>query len=563
MSLAQLSVEAAAGFGRWRSQRTSLPTPQQLRDLKLHTGGGVGVFDERLLRDHLPHRLQRRLDVLEAALFGDIHLADPPPPRKLPQSNLQERHIAQLLSEQLIEELPDCAATRAAAQGTCCFLLAEESKGRLRTIVWSERANAVQKLWLRECQRVGCSDFGLEPEDFLLALPSGSDVVASVASEEAVALADLQAAFWQRSLPPRARPAYTFTTGGRFYAPTRMTMGATLSCYVMQLYTLGVALGGARPEADVVGAGALLRVRPSERQIAVYIDNIRVSGERGFVVGHRARIISFAERCRVTLQPADDYLSPPPPTAPRYDFLGVEVARRSVRARARRRREMVRTTLDIVRDSTSLGAAATLTGQLTWAAQIVRLPLREHLPAILWLRRCANAAGKAPERRVLASLRQRLEVARLTLAVVQPRSTLERDDARDADAPAVVFSDASHVGWGAVLLAPEGGSLSFGGRWSAREPLPHINVLEGTAAVLAVEELLRAEKVRGWPVRRRVLLWTDSMVLLGALRRGSSRSPELTAAVVALHALLRDRSWRVEHVPSERNPADAPSRCLG
>jgi hypothetical protein len=91
-------------------------------------------------------------------------------------------------------------------------------------------------------------------------------------------------------------------------------------------------------------------------------------------------------------------------------------------------------------------------------------------------------------------------------------------------------------------------------RWSE-----HINLLEVRAAHVAVRWVLRHALSGGMRVR----LWSDSAVVVGALRKGRSSSPPLNRLLRAPAAdLLRAGvSLDVDWIPSALNPADAPSRA--
>lgn len=96
--------------------------------------------------------------------------------------------------------------------------------------------------------------------------------------------------------------------------------------------------------------------------------------------------------------------------------------------------------------------------------------------------------------------------------------------------------------------------LAFSHTWKRAE---HINALEAHAAVLAVE-WAAAHPING----QRLVILSDSAVVIGALKKGRSSSPALAlpcrrfAAVIIAH----DLHPIFIHVPSESNPADGPSR---
>jgi len=115
-------------------------------------------------------------------------------------------------------------------------------------------------------------------------------------------------------------------------------------------------------------------------------------------------------------------------------------------------------------------------------------------------------------------------------------------------------TDASRLGWGAVLNQ----AAEARGYHSADRNGLHINCLELGAITLALQSF-RALIPAGTVIRLR----TDSMVALGVLEAGSSRSPVLMAQYRALHELCDAMrvELRVEHISSVLNDwADRLSR---
>jgi integrase len=92
-------------------------------------------------------------------------------------------------------------------------------------------------------------------------------------------------------------------------------------------------------------------------------------------------------------------------------------------------------------------------------------------------------------------------------------------------------------------------------KWKFEE---HINVLELRAFVTAVQWLLSRPGARA----TRLLLWADSTVVVGAVRKGRSSKFLLLRLLRSLTATLlaHDAQVFVNWVPTEKNPADAPSR---
>jgi len=86
----------------------------------------------------------------------------------------------------------------------------------------------------------------------------------------------------------------------------------------------------------------------------------------------------------------------------------------------------------------------------------------------------------------------------------------------------------------------------------------HAGTLEAEAVSLALRWLLRSPARHG----RRTTLLVDAQAVLGALARGRSSAPALRRAVMRTAALAigGDLLLHLVYVPSEDNPADAPSR---
>lgn len=95
-------------------------------------------------------------------------------------------------------------------------------------------------------------------------------------------------------------------------------------------------------------------------------------------------------------------------------------------------------------------------------------------------------------------------------------------------------------------------------RWWTSE---HINVLESRSLVLAVRWLLSLRR----PQPMRVCMLSDSSVVVGAVNKGRSSSHPLLRRLRHLAALLLASGHRlaVRWIPTDLNPADAPSRGFG
>lgn len=95
-------------------------------------------------------------------------------------------------------------------------------------------------------------------------------------------------------------------------------------------------------------------------------------------------------------------------------------------------------------------------------------------------------------------------------------------------------------------------------RWRSAARARHINILEVEALVLALRHMQRSSVTSG----KRIVVFIDSLVALGALSKGRSASRRLnrTCRKVAAHSFLADVELLLHWVPTAQQPADAASR---
>lgn len=122
---------------------------------------------------------------------------------------------------------------------------------------------------------------------------------------------------------------------------------------------------------------------------------------------------------------------------------------------------------------------------------------------------------------------------------------------------AVLYTDASTSGWGAVLFTPEGVYI-IGEPWPASFNVQNnINELELRALILAMDRF--SHHLSG----RSVHIYIDNTTALAVVARGRSKSFTLSMLVERLNDKLA--RWNVDidgldWIASEMNPADSPSR---
>ena len=105
------------------------------------------------------------------------------------------------------------------------------------------------------------------------------------------------------------------------------------------------------------------------------------------------------------------------------------------------------------------------------------------------------------------------------------------------------------------LVGAESWRTIVASRWHAEE---HINILEARALSTAVRWVMSSPDC----VNTRVILFSDSQVIIGSVLKGRSSSPPLLRRLRSLAALCLSVGLRLRllWIPSEFNPADVPSR---
>lgn len=100
--------------------------------------------------------------------------------------------------------------------------------------------------------------------------------------------------------------------------------------------------------------------------------------------------------------------------------------------------------------------------------------------------------------------------------------------------------------------------LAMAHRWRSSARASHINLLEVEALVLAVRHMSRSAVT----ANKRVLVFLDSLVALGALSKGRSASRRLNRLCrkLAAYSVVGDIDLLLHWVPTAHQPADAASR---
>ena len=356
---------------------------------------------------------------------------------------------------------------------------------------------------------------------------------------------------------------------------TTLPMGFSHSVYLAQIlheHLIDTRTSIRRCDRIDSGDGAVV----DRTRFAVYIDDLMlfdIDSERLRSLQHHYCGVMES----VGLSPKLDKTVYPTGAAGRTECLGVMVdgAKGLVGVDPRKLCALVAATRDVIRRGRSTGhAISQLIGRWTWAMLVNRPSLSIFSAVYRYIiiseRRCY---GLWPS--VVRELEMAMAIAPLLVTSIR-RQWWQR----------VVVTDASEIAQGIVMRHVDCDMNEFiasafdsntrmatercidwiqrsswttiaSRRWDRSE---HINCLELRAVLTAIRWSIFHRDAFG----ARLLLLSDSQVTIGALRKGRSSSFGLLVVLRAIAALLLSSGTAIDirWVPSNVNPADAPSRIV-
>jgi hypothetical protein len=493
-----------------RRPKTTLAGPEH-RSLPLHAVPVPALNEARVLAAMLPdaveryHKHRRFLSVRSSVTLAGH------------RSALWHEDAALLVDTGLAE----LATVEPTVHLCSAFTVVEE--GRRRNITWSKDGN----------------DAAYEAGFVSEAPLQHSSYYADAAVFDCGIQFDLRAGFYQLELTAAERPFFRFKdTEGKLYQMTRLPMGHSAAVDLMQLVTMTIAgdHSVSKPE-----------FRCPHRSPDVYVDGARFAG-----TGPQAEEVG-----RLWRKSADFFgatFKDVPMVQTKYDFVGIHFdhKRHTVRLADKTAKKIPFS----IPNTTTIAELQALVGRLLFGAGVTRTPLGDYYFALKACRRHFNRVnGGEVSRHTQVELTkgcaaklQQLRAQVLQTAVirsVQGTSSMK------------LFTDASKIGWGAVLMTDRGRVLVTGERWSHADKHLEISVLEMKAVQLGVTAFTRELQSAA-----QVALLVDNTSVKGAVERGTCRSADLVVALAAAIPGLRELPGRVSvgYVGSKENPADPPSR---
>ena len=418
------------------------------------------------------------------------------------------------------------------------FTRTERRKQRRRLLYWPRELNELLR------------------EDFDIIGSHVGDSVASAAHVQPGTVArayDLTRGFFQFPIAPEAQPKYSADMGGRVVECERMPMGLV-------------------PAADICTTALEIVADPcnpkwQKLSIDIHVDNIRavaLTTDAHILDEFDAELRKRSASANLTF--TDEYENS---QHVRGQFCGMLCDYHE---------GVVRCSdglINKVKDYSILqDSAATFddvykffSTQLA-AARILRYPLFALHHVLKFIRRRLSAWNKAVAEGYTAKSDTR---ANIWPSVIDQWLTFSHDIAQNpwvnhphderTDIDAVLYTDASTNGWGAMLISGFKIVAEAQGRWSNQHDCSEINELEMMAVAKAVTALQKYINNDA-----HVLIAIDNSASMSVLQKGHAQAYNLNEALIMVNdafELLPSNTFTVAKVSTEDNPADKGSRELG
>lgn len=549
-----------------RNSAHAFPLPETRQDLNGaspgtspgHPGGGTQILTPKMIMSHWPYKKQSKATQEEMKLplmmkdvthtpiqifreyimahaacpiptltafdsYAHVFVQPPEPPPACTQRPplLTSDDMQRLLQAQLIAE-----CTETPKGWVNCFSVAELAKNRRRWIV--------HPAWL--------NDMEPNPPTY----PITTRLFKSVKWGYGL-VADIKAYFHHFRLPESSQKYFCFRWEGKIYSITTIPTGARHCPGMAQVF------------AEVL-ARQLEREFEGKIQVEVYLDNFRILCN-DLALGHLAlrRLRSMAPFVAWN----DDASDPQ-----QYEFLGVwyNHLRKTVSLGPKTKGKLTSIELFFTNHSRVDGqptCAATsqlcrledilsIFGVLMYASSIVSIDMSQFYTVLKFMRRRCGQHLKSRANVWDCTLHSWRTWTRL-LIEAGPRHIDSSPAPRD-----ILYTDASNVGWGAVLFRKDNSTAILAGPWWGTARDLHINAKEMLAAILALDRIFAHDNQPS----RNLVVYIDNTTAKRIFEKTYSRSFQLNSMAAAMYKLCQ--KWHLqltfEFVASDDNLADYWSR---
>jgi hypothetical protein len=436
--------------------------------------------------------------------------------RDAPLSDIPTIFVQSLISADIVEPTSEADAMRYGS----LFTVYERLKHRQRFILWPKHVNSNVEY---------SADFSLPGTD--AQIKEIRDIVWAITF-------DLTASFYQCELAPEVRPYFCFRTKEGIFRFKRMVMGFSPAAEIMDTI-LRVISTRATIDAGVPGTPT------------TYIDNVRY--------GHSSKVnvMTWGTSFRRTCQHAGITLNVEPGNTPHQlgTFLGVEFdyAAGTCRLTAKSLSKLNHIAT-FLHSNVTFDDIFELFGVLFFCSCVLRHRIPYH--PFKFYRKRASSFNKHGDGRqsttiwpsVIIQLQDWIITLQTNDWTKPTRPVLERN---------VLYTDASLLGFGAILFDTEGGVHKLAGQWTPLEASRRIEELEAMAISRATAHFATQLASKGLDLN------IDNTSVRGSLRKGYSRSYNLDARIREVQDGFTSNNIpdiRVSYVKSGDNIADGLSR---
>lgn len=351
---------------------------------------------------------------------------------------------------------------------------------------------------------------------------------------------DLKASFYQVLLPRFDQ--FTFLAeDGEIYGLTRMPMGISTAPEIMQILMSTLA-------------GDPIFVKPAfaaKVMVDVWIDNVMFSGTSTKVRAQERIFVERAAAAKATINHNDSAVAGNEQT-----FIGIvfDFKNNTIDWSAKTLYKIGQLSFG---EQMVLGDLESAVSRLMYASSIKAVKLSSYYWAIKLMRRLLSDVNRGERRREDTIMVPKSALEHLRSWKADLLRTPKRKIPDEGISDYTLYSDASNIGWGAVLIdKTTQQTWVTGERWNPKLVDAHINVKEAAALRLGLSAFIILQGKTVEPL-------IDNTSALGAIAKGYSPSLALNEELVALNttlSCLKITLRRPTYVKSSQNPADFWSR---
>jgi len=533
------------GFAH-RVSENKVATAEELRLLPLHAKAVAPMLIDKvleLMNDQASARTRQLLEHLKTKVPSELPL----------EARCRLRatvdHATQLVDAGIAKPIP--TATAAGLNPMQMFCVVEQKT--------TTKADPTRQISI-EHETTDASMARLRPifwpQEFLhasaynaeLSLQTAALLRSAIAEHSTAAAFDLAAAYMQIEMPG----VYMFQDqAGTFYELLRMPYGVDAAAEIMDLVTAALA-----------GRNDVAKNPARDVFVITHIDNALAAGEPSAVEAWIRLIRRRASRCSAQFneEPANSVASVVPFCGTVGDFRKKVVWLSAIFISKLRKSANNFTSGQQI----TMKQLHSLHARLVYAAAALGVCMAATLYAIFYIKIVKRLIAKRNAQQIHdndvvnlppAAARGLLYLINV-LGANTPTSVLSAHPSWQGH-DAVLYTDATPRGWGAVLLAPGRAPVTVGAAWP--QPMG-INDAE-SLAVIAAMDLLHGTMTAGpYPIRHIKILIDNTSAI--AVCNATAKAANLQLIGLHLQRLAQARGlvFRVEYVRSLENLADAPSR---